>query len=269
MPNKSPFARGLAILSRDLHQATGFLMVWKGADPRHWGRTPVSLGQHRHPYCLTAKRSALGRRRCMAHDNLLEKDLPHGDRPCIRRCPFGVRELLVPIFTAGRYLGCLQIGSWRDANGPSSLAAFPGRQTATAAGRLAKAALLPLLGALDAEDAFHDAAHDTLISDAIDFIGRNLNARLRAAVVARAADLSVSRFLHRFRDSSGETFRRHVERRIMAEACRRLMDLARPVEDIGDSLGFRDSAAFVTAFRRVMGESPGKWRGKISGRQSA
>ncbi|WP_445680771.1 helix-turn-helix domain-containing protein [Radicibacter daui] len=51
-----------------------------------------------------------------------------------------------------------------------------------------------------------------------------------------------------------------VHRRLVAEACLRLVQTGQPVEQIAYSLGFRDAAYFNRFFRRLTGSAPGAWR---------
>jgi len=264
---ESRFFNGLARLLEDVERATGFRLVWKDADPAFWGLTPDTLGSHQNPWCRRIKRGTGAYTACRRVDNLVASDWPEGDRPRLRTCPFAVREWVVPVFAGGRYHGCFYLGPWRGASSlpgarghSTGLLPFPGRARAEAAGRLALAALLPLLSAREAEGALHASRGDQLMQGAVAYIGEHLAAGLHAGEVARAADLSVSRFLHRFRAATGERFRRHVERRLMAEAARRLADPDLSIADLAEALGFRDPNYFSTAFRRVYGAPPRKWR---------
>jgi AraC-like DNA-binding protein len=129
-----------------------------------------------------------------------------------------------------------------------------------ALGRLAQGGLHPLMPLLEVDDTYRVAKQDPLMFQAVTFIGDHLGAGLRAAEVAAAAGLSVSRFLHRFKNATGETFHRHTARRLMAEACRRLVSSPVSNETIAGELGYRDAPAFNLAFRRAMGLPPGQWR---------
>lgn len=260
MIRQTPFSDGLTRLAADLKTVSPCALVWKAADPDHWDQTPVSLGQHRHPHCLAIKRDPARREICKAHDNLTEKDLPKGPSPCLRTCPYGVTDLMVPIYSGGRYMGLLELGGWRGPKGPKTLPPFPGYKKARALGRLAQGGLAPLMPLVAVDDTYRAAKQDPLMYQAVIYIGEHLGAGLRAAEVARAADLSVSRFLHRFKEATGETFHRHTVNRLMAEACRRLMSSPASVESIALDLGYRDGAAFNLAFRRALGLPPGQWR---------
>lgn len=254
------FFTALSRLARDLRILSPGALVWKAADPSHWGETPRSLGEHRHPWCLRVKRDQSRLERCRAVDNVTEMGLPEGPRPCLRTCPFGVTDLLVPVYSARTYVGLLEIGGWRGTGGHPSLPPFPGRPKAMALGRLARAALDPLLPKLEIAYTRLEASRDPLMAQAVVYIGDHLDAGLRSVQVATAADLSVSRFLHRFKAATGETFHGHVERRLMAEACRRLLSSPIPAEKIGDELGYRNASAFSATFRRSLGLPPGLWR---------
>ncbi|ADB34020.1 transcriptional regulator, AraC family [Kribbella flavida DSM 17836] len=94
----------------------------------------------------------------------------------------------------------------------------------------------------------------------IELIDRDLKADLDVARLARAANLSPSRFAHLFREQLGVTPQQFVERRRI-EAARRLLELTtRPISSVAAEAGFPDPLYFSTRFRRHTGISPTAYR---------
>lgn len=94
----------------------------------------------------------------------------------------------------------------------------------------------------------------------IEVIDQNLKAPLDLPVLARAANLSVSRFAHLFRDQLGVTPQQFVERRRIDAAARLLELTTRSIASVAAEVGFTDPLYFSTRFRRQTGISPTAYR---------
>ncbi len=262
------FIVGLRQLLADVQRSIGLQVVWKDAEAAAWSDQPKSLITHTSAHCRAVKKDPLSLAECLHQDNFHAHAWLADANPRLRTCPFGVRELLVPVMVGGTYHGCLFIGPWRGGKPDvlrsthQLLPSFPGEAMAHACGRLVLSGLLPLLAARTAEAARRQAAAhgDQLIERAIEVIGQRLRSSLRAAEIAAAVSLSTSRFLHRFRTATGETFHGHVSRRLMTEAARRLAHPEARVLDVALDLGFASPAYFATAFRRIHGRAPSAFR---------
>ena len=101
---------------------------------------------------------------------------------------------------------------------------------------------------------------DDRLLRAIELVDRDLRADLDVAVLARAANLSVSRFAHLFRAQLGVTPQRFVERRRIDAACRLLELTTRPITTIATEVGFTNPLYFSTRFRHHTGLSPTTYR---------
>ncbi|WP_112239588.1 helix-turn-helix domain-containing protein [Kribbella monticola] len=101
---------------------------------------------------------------------------------------------------------------------------------------------------------------DDRLLRAIEFVDRDLRADLDVAVLARVANLSVSRFAHLFREQLGVTPQRFVERRRLDAACRLLELTSRPVAAIAAEVGFTNPLYFSTRFRQHTGLPPTTYR---------
>lgn len=102
--------------------------------------------------------------------------------------------------------------------------------------------------------------------------GREAVERFRAELTRRfyepprldraAAELGLSRrsFTRLFRAAAGCPFAEYVERVRVGYACRLLRDTARGIVSIAFECGYEDLSAFYRAFKRHVGQSPGRWR---------
>jgi AraC family transcriptional regulator of arabinose operon len=95
----------------------------------------------------------------------------------------------------------------------------------------------------------------------IELIDQDLKARLDVSRLARAVNLSVSRFAHLFREQLGVSPQQFVERRRLDAACRLLELTRRPIASIAAEVGYPDPLYFSTRFRRHTGISPTAYRG--------
>jgi AraC family transcriptional regulator of arabinose operon len=83
---------------------------------------------------------------------------------------------------------------------------------------------------------------------------------LDVGVLARTANLSVSRFAHLFREQLGVTPQRFVERRRLDAAARLLELTTRPIAAIATEVGFTNPLYFSTRFRHHTGLPPTTYR---------
>lgn len=252
-------------LASDIARSCQVAVVWKDADPQWRSLLPRSLGEHRNPHCLAVKAAPADLARCIASDDLGVDDWSAGAGPRIRTCPFGVTEVVAPVWLASRYLGCLFIGPWHRGRPAAGLIAFPGSARALSIARLAAAAFTELGERRDAALAGAAARRrgDERMVAAVAWIDAHLDAGLGVRQAALAAGLSPSRFVHRFKEATGTPFGVHLRRRLMQEAARQLADPGRRVADVSAALGFTKANWFATAFRKHHGLTPTAWRQRL------
>ncbi|MEV6281182.1 helix-turn-helix domain-containing protein [Kribbella sp. NPDC051770] len=101
---------------------------------------------------------------------------------------------------------------------------------------------------------------DDRLLRAIELVDRDLKADLGVPRLARAANLSPSRFAHLFRAQLAVTPQQFVERRRI-EAARRLLELTtRTVQSVAAEVGFTNPLYFATRFRHHTGVTPTAYR---------
>lgn len=98
------------------------------------------------------------------------------------------------------------------------------------------------------------------IDRAVAFIRDNLERDLSVAEIAAVACLSPFHFSRMFKRVTGRTPYAFVSEERLARARRLLNDTKIPLVDIALSSGFSSQGAFNTAFKRVIGKTPGEYR---------
>jgi AraC-like DNA-binding protein len=104
------------------------------------------------------------------------------------------------------------------------------------------------------------ALGDPKISAAVGAIHANPGARWSVPMLAQRAGMSRSKFSERFKLVAGSSPIEYLMRWRMLLAGNRLTAAKEPVSVIAASLGYESEAAFSTAFKRVMGCPPRKYK---------
>lgn len=78
--------------------------------------------------------------------------------------------------------------------------------------------------------------------------------------LAHACQLSRRHLMRAFRQETGQTVGEFVRYRAIDKAMKLLRDTDQPIATIATEVGFSSPSAFSSAFRRVTGESPRKYR---------
>ncbi|HEX3048192.1 MAG TPA: AraC family transcriptional regulator [Bacillota bacterium] len=99
---------------------------------------------------------------------------------------------------------------------------------------------------------------DPTVSRVLEYINRNLAARLSVAEVARQFYLSPYSLMHRFKQQTGYSVHRYIlQKRLIA--ANELIKQGCPYMEAGNRCGFADYSSFVRAFRKYFGASPRKY----------
>lgn len=86
---------------------------------------------------------------------------------------------------------------------------------------------------------------------------------LSVAALARLAHLSPYHFIRRFRQTYGDTPHRYLVRQRMLRAKQLLVTTEISVTDVALEVGFESLGTFTTAFTRMLGHPPGRYRRRI------
>ncbi|MDS1116339.1 AraC family transcriptional regulator [Gordonia westfalica] len=97
-----------------------------------------------------------------------------------------------------------------------------------------------------------------------DLIDRSYAEPLDTAALARAALMSPSHFIRRFRAVFGETPGHYLQRRRVERACTSLRTTTTPVTDVARSVGYESLGTFGRTFSGIIGCSPTAYRRRVA-----
>lgn len=94
----------------------------------------------------------------------------------------------------------------------------------------------------------------------VDYIDANVDAAIPLADLASVAGLSRMHFAAQFRLATGLSPHEFLLHRRVDQARRLLLDPEARLVDIALDVGFQTQAHFTTVFKRIVGETPHRWR---------
>ena len=101
---------------------------------------------------------------------------------------------------------------------------------------------------------------DKRIDSAINKLTKNMNISISNGELADNASMSTNSFARLFKEQTGYTPHRfHLVRRVES-ACRSLQFTEDSIEKIALDCGFKDRFQFSKAFKKIMGQSPGRYK---------
>jgi len=103
------------------------------------------------------------------------------------------------------------------------------------------------------------------VKRAIDYIDAHLSEQLSLSDIAQSAGLSRMHFAAQFRAATGMRPHEFLLRRRVERAQTLLMRPRLTSLDVALSTGFRSQAHFTTVFKRLVGETPARWRADARG----
>lgn len=101
---------------------------------------------------------------------------------------------------------------------------------------------------------------DPIISQALALVHAKPGQDWSVNSLARGVGLSPSRFAARFKATLGEGPMTYVSKWRIHLASRLLKNTEKSVSEIASDVGYENTAAFIRAFKRHLGEPPGAWR---------
>ena len=141
--------------------------------------------------------------------------------------------------------------------------AAPGAAEAPVATWIARAVVWRLAQACaraPGDPASRAGRHQALFTRFVLLVEQHFLEHWSVAQYARRLGLSAPRLNRLARTEAGRTAAEVVHERLTREACRRLLYVPAPVNNVAAELGFEDPAYFCRFFKRRTGMSPGRWR---------
>jgi transcriptional regulator GlxA family with amidase domain len=101
---------------------------------------------------------------------------------------------------------------------------------------------------------------DPRIKIALKVMGQTTPGQLTLSGVAQTVGLSPSRFEHILKETTGKSFRQHIQRSRIVEAKRLLGNWQLSLKEIAYLTGYSSPASFSRAFRSTVRKSPSQYR---------
>ena len=205
----------------------------EGACPVVDSLTPYNI--HRSDFCLSIKADLHRHRRCLAHQRQVRSKCKQ-DMFCMQ-CPYGVRELIVPICRDEALLGYLAVSTDMDE-------------------KTVKTLLRPLAVMLSqVMEQGSQTPDNDLYRHMLAVIHGNLHKKLTIEYIADRCYCSVSQVCHLFKERSGVTVNRYITARKMQKA-EQLLRQGVPISEAARSCGFDDTNYFISVFKKHFGQPP-------------
>ncbi len=230
----------------------------QGASP-HWGLSWVDRP------AVTLHWISAGRQEAATQDAGLIALIPPG--LAVRRA---IREPCIQFYLSLRLgQGCRldrpllhPLGPAESALLRTCIAAQAARQPPTDAEAVATTALVAVICAALPAACWPAGPVDLRIRAAIDRMKADPGAAWDNAGLARAAGLSLGRFLRLFQAETGTSPQRLL-RDLRLDQAAAALRRGEPLKAVGPACGWRDRAAFSAAFRQRFGQPPGTWVRRI------
>jgi AraC family transcriptional regulator of arabinose operon len=106
----------------------------------------------------------------------------------------------------------------------------------------------------------HSVSADTRIHEIVRFLRENYRSTVTIDALARRCALSPSRFAHLFREQTGVSPMRYVERLRVARAQELLLTTNTSIAEVAYQCGYENPLYFSHVFKRSSGRSPRSFR---------
>lgn len=106
-----------------------------------------------------------------------------------------------------------------------------------------------------------------LYTDIVDYISWRIHENIKVSEIADYFEYNEKYLTTFFKKASGTSLKSYILNRKMELAKALLTDSNQPVAQIGYDLGFSDNHNFSSAFKKITGQSPSKYRGTYAQRQ--
>lgn len=258
---------------------TGFSVVWKSANGKAADASlPLRQSLHCNPFCRKIKADEKRIRKCSHNDCVsIVRKAEKLRKPFLNKCHAGVTELIAPLFIDGALDSLIYIGPFRRGRKECIFGFSEYDRLVEYDCRKIEAVkkIIPSLShfILEKRESFirseiSEKVVNIKIQTAIGFINSNYRKTFSASDVAEFCGLSVSRFVHLFKEECGIGFADFLRVRRIDEAKKILEAADMKIYDVASRCGFSGQCYFGLVFRKQTGMSPLRYRkkyGKIIG----
>jgi len=264
----------------DLYQLTG--LPFDFVDLRLWHSMSLQAQRVFTPFCRLVNNSPLGCKACELDEKQAVADCVKNKRCNLRRCHLGLIDVYVPIVMNGKIVGLFCTGQSVYQRSTEKDFEKIQKQLADMGVDLNKArqayfgvpviekrrvsAIIDLIqmvvGLIDTrrlQTLKSTVSHDSL-RKALDFMEANYAEPMALSVVAKEADLSVSRLAHVFKAQIGMSFTAYLNLIRVNWAKYYLVNSRLRVSETAFQVGFGNLSHFNHVFRRATGLPPMQYR---------
>jgi AraC-like DNA-binding protein/ligand-binding sensor protein len=255
-----------------ISELTNFSAVWKNANGGGEDGIPEHQTLHCSPFCRKTKLQNI--MKCAENIKLLKSLSEKKKRPFFHECHAGAIELIIPIFLGNSYDGAILIGQMKrkDSRCPhrwleKEFAALPycDRKMLKSIEKL-----IIVLRYFIAENKnihlkelnFKNVKNEK-IQKALEFMNKNCSFPITAADIAGRCSLSVSRFIHLFKETTEKTFSESLAEMRVEKAKKLLKESDIKIYDIAIACGFSEQSYFGSVFKKFSEYSPKSYRQKF------
>lgn len=238
----------------------GLSLVWKDAMGQGYPGIGNEFCRHNGDFCMHMK-SLSTVSLCGINDDILvrEKAAAKG-RPFLNICHAGACEYIFPLYLNGVYDGAVFCGPFSFSAGIPGLQVMR-RENLRRLGILVSA-LVHLIEERREADLYNaldlNSRMPSRILTVMDYLRANPGASAEDA--ASQISLSVSRFIHVFKDEAGISFSAFQQNLKMKKASDLLSGTRLPLSDIAFDCGFNGQSYFSKVFRDFYGINPSAYR---------
>ena len=252
---------------------TGLSAVWKSTNGKAADASlPSHQSLHCNPFCRKVKAHEKLIKRCSHNDCVsVIRKAEKQRRPFLNRCHAGVTELIVPLFIDDALDSVIFIGPFRRGNAKQIFGALEYESLEKYDAKKIEAArsIISTLSSFILENRENfirseiaGKVKNRKMQAALGFINANYRKALQASDVAEFCGLSVSRFVHLFKDECGIGFSDYLKERRIEEAKKLLEATDMKIYDVASRCGFSGQCYFGLVFRKQTGISPFCYRKK-------
>ena len=265
----------ISLLLEAVTTLTGMAVVWK----KPTGRAEETLSPHQSLHCNSFCKKIKSRkelvRKCSANDceRVMKKS---GDlrKPFVNECHAGVAELILPVVVNNAldsvlFMGPFKTGGSRCVHGFArkeyDLLTQPSRKRFKAVETLfaVLARFIVERKEIFVREQIIAKARNKKIQTALAFIDSNFHKTISASDAARECGLSVSRFVHLFKQECGLGFSEYMTVRKVDESKKLLADTDLKIFEVASQCGYANQSYFGLVFKKVTGTSPAGYRRKF------
>ena len=265
-------------------EATGMPVALR---PVETWQLPLHCKRRESPFCAIMAERSRTCAACLQMQEKLAKDAM--DAPSVMNCAYGLCELAVPVKLGTQTIGFLQTGQVMrqkptgaaferaaasaaelgvDINNEKTRDAFFATPVVTQKKLDSVSCLLSIFAehlSMKSNQMLVQAANaePPVINKAKQFIREHHTEDLSLGQVAAAVHTSTFYFCKLFRKVTGTTFTEFVSRTRIEKAKNLLLNPNLRISEIAYEVGFQSLTHFNRVFKKVMGESPTEYRGRL------